>query len=152
MRSAKVPEISAGVMIANVAWYDDEQDLRDRRRERARRPEDAVHPDEVEAADRAADVGPEGERVAEQHPGHADERGAEEAVHDRREDVLRAHQAAIEEEEARDRHHQHERRAGEHPGGVAGVELRRRRGAASRGFLRPGGARDGEHAALRRRT
>ena len=47
-------------------------------------------------------------------------------MHERREHVLRAHQAAVEEGEAGDRHHQHERGAGEHPGGVAGVELRRR--------------------------
>ena len=47
------------------------------------------------------DVRPEGEREADDDPDDADERQAEEAVHDRREDVLAADQAAVEEGEAR---------------------------------------------------
>ena len=48
------------------------------------------------------------------------------ALHQHVEDVLRAHQPAVEEREAGQRHQQHERGAREHPGGVARRELRRR--------------------------
>ena len=64
-----------------------------------------MKPDEVEAADQARDadfdVGPEREREADQHPDDADEGQAEEAVHDRREDVLAADEAAVEQRQAR---------------------------------------------------
>ena len=49
----------------------------------------------------AADVRPEREAEPDEDPDDADEGQAEEAVHDRREDVLAADQAAIEEGQAR---------------------------------------------------
>ena len=48
------------------------------------------------------------------------------------EHVLLAHHAGIEQRQARDGHHQHQRGRGDHPGGVAGVDLRARRRAPAR--------------------
>ena len=52
-----------------------------------------------------------------------DEAGDREALHQRRQHVLLAHHAAVEEREAGDRHHQHERRRRQHPRGVAAADL-----------------------------
>ena len=80
----------------------------------------------------------EGQRVGDDHPEHRHQARGDERLHQHREHVLLAHHAAVEEGEARDGHHQHERHGGEHPGGVAGVELRRRRprGVLQRRVLR----------------
>ena len=54
-------------------------------------------PDEVEAADEAAVGRAERQRVAEEDPLDAQERDRDERVHERREHVLAAHHAAVEE-------------------------------------------------------
>jgi hypothetical protein len=102
-----------------------EQHVGDRRRERARPLPDSAQKDEVEPADQAADVGAEGERVAEHRPVHADQAHDEDAVHDRAEDVLLPRHAAVEHRESR-RHEEHERRRHQQPGRVAAIQSRRR--------------------------
>ena len=80
-----------------------EQHERDRRGVDRRRLEtDAVEHREVEAADEPepADVRPEREGEADDHPHDADEGQPEEAVHDRRQHVLAADEAAVEQREA----------------------------------------------------
>ena len=57
------------------------------------------------------------------------------ALHHRRQHVHLADHAAIEQGQARDGHHQHQRGRGQHPGGVAAIE-RRRRGGVGRRLLR----------------
>jgi hypothetical protein len=69
----------------------------------------------------------EGEAIADDDPNHRRDAGGGEDVHHHREHVLLAHHAAVEEGDAGNRHQQHERRRGQHPGGVAGVELGLRR-------------------------
>jgi len=100
-----------------------EQDERDGGRVvRARRESDVVEEREVETADQApaVDVGTEREREADDDPDDADEGETEPAVHDRREDVLAAHEPAIEERETRQ--HDHDQRGGcQHPGGITTV-------------------------------
>ena len=66
---------------------------------------------------------PRGERqaVGDDRVEHGDQAGDGEARHHRVADVLLADHAAVEQAEARDRHHQDERDGGQHPGGVAGV-------------------------------
>ena len=64
----------------------------------------------------------EGERVADERPRDGRDRDRGDAHHERVERVLRAHEARVEEPERR-RHQQHQRGGGEHPGGVAGVDL-----------------------------
>jgi hypothetical protein len=109
-----------------------EEDERDRRAVDRRRGEADVHePGEIEPADEprnAKDVGVrrEREREADQDPDDADEGQPKEAVHDRREDVLAPDEAAVEQGEA-GQHHHDERGGDQHPGGVAAVD--RRRGA-----------------------
>ena len=100
-----------------------EEHERDRRRvDRARLETDAVEHREVEAADqpKAIDVRPEREREADDDPDDADDGQPEEAVHDRRQDVLPAYEAAIEERKARQHDHDQGRRH-EQPGGISGV-------------------------------
>ena len=87
---------------------------------------DALHQRLGEAADeqveRAA-IG-EGHRIADgdpEQPGDADDG---EHLHQYREHVLGAHQAAIEERQARHRHHQHQRGGDQHPADVALVDHR----------------------------
>ena len=70
-------------------------------------------------------AGAEGEAVADEDPEHADDAGGQHALHEDVEDVLRAHQAAVEEGETGKRHHQDERRGRQDPGGVAAVDDRR---------------------------
>ena len=74
---------------------------------------------------------PEAQRVADQDPQHADDARRHHALHEQRQHVLRADQTRVEECQSGDRHHQHERGAGQHPGRVPGVDLRRfvRRGS-----------------------
>ena len=68
-------------------------------------------------------AGVEGQAVADDRPDDADDRHQDEALHHRGQHVLAAHQAAVEQRQSRPGHHQHQRRAGEHPGGVAGVDV-----------------------------
>ena len=70
------------------------------------------------------DVVAERERVAVEHPQHADEPEGAEAHHHHVEDALGADHAAVEEREAWC-HEQHERSAREDPGGVAGAGCHR---------------------------
>ena len=104
-----------------------EQHERHGRRVGRRRLEaDVVEEREVEAADpaRAEDrqvhVRPEGEREADDDPDDADEGQSEEAVHDRRQDVLAAHEPAVEQGQAR-QHDHHEGRRHQQPGGISGI-------------------------------
>ena len=79
-------------------------------------------------ARQVADVGiarREGQAVAGDAPDDGDDAGDDEALHQRGEDVLLAHHAAVEQCQAWDGHQQHQRGAGKHPGGVAGVDLGR---------------------------
>ena len=71
---------------------------------------------------RPFDVRPERQGEPDDDPDDAHERQPEEAVHRGREDVLPAHEAAVEQREAR-QHHHHERGRHQHPGGVARVDL-----------------------------
>ena len=80
----------------------------------------AVEAGPAQAADEAAVVGAEGQAVAEQHPLDADDAQQDEALHHDGEHVLAAHQAAV--EEGQPRRHQHDqRRADQHPGGIASI-------------------------------
>ena len=100
-----------------------EQDERDGRRvDRRRLHADAVEHREVEAADQApaVDVGAEGEGEADDDPHDRDEGQPEEAVHDRREHVLAADEAAVEERQAR-QHDHHEGCRHQQPGGISTV-------------------------------
>ena len=82
----------------------------------------ALEREPVEAADEAQPrIGAERQGVAPQDPGHADQAEDEEAVHDRAEHVLAANEAAIEEGQA-GRHEHDQRAAGQHPGGISGVD------------------------------
>ena len=64
-------------------------------------------------------AGGERQAVGDDRVDHRDQRRDREAGHDGVADVLLAHHAAVEQAEARDGHHQHERDGGQHPGGVA---------------------------------
>ena len=75
-------------------------------------------------ASHAADprpAGSEGERIGQHGEDHRDQRRDGEGGHHGVADVLLADHAAVEQAEARDRHHQDERHRGQHPGGVAGI-------------------------------
>ena len=74
-----------------------------------------------EAADEGIPIA-EGQAVADDKPEHRHERHEEHALHHGREDVLRAHETAVKEREARPGHHQDEGGADEQPGVVAGVD------------------------------
>ncbi len=58
-------------------------------------------------------------RIAPAAPDDRDDRHDHEHLHQHAEHVLRPHQAAVEQREARHRHHQHEQGRDQHPGGVA---------------------------------
>jgi len=64
----------------------------------------------------------ERQTVARDHPQNADEARGDETLHQDREDVLAANQPSVEEREPGQRHHEHQRRARQHPGGVTGVQ------------------------------
>src|ERR1044072_2646554 len=70
----------------------------------------AAQPEPIEAADNAAGVGTESEGVAPQDPLAADQSDDDEALRNRPERILPAHEAAVEKKQAGDRHHQDERR------------------------------------------
>jgi hypothetical protein len=77
----------------------------------------------LEAADDGVAVA-ERQAVAGHEPEHRDEAADREAVHEQGQEVARAHQPAIEEGEARQRHEQHERGRGDDPCRVAVVQRR----------------------------
>ena len=72
----------------------------------------------AESADDRVTLG-ERQRISVDAPQHGDQREAHEHLHQHRQHVLGAHQAAVEQPQRRHRHQQHERGGGEHPGGVA---------------------------------
>jgi hypothetical protein len=83
---------------------------------------DAVEEGEVHAADQAAVGLTERQRVADHHPLQTDDAEREEGMHERREDVLALHHAAIEKGQARC--HQHDQRGGnQHPRRVASIDF-----------------------------
>ena len=154
MRSAKAPTISAGVIAAKVSWNIANTDFRAPcaiRLSRVMPARKAL----VEAADEAVPVdhaglhalGAEGQAVAVGDPQHADQRDDREALHQHAEHVLGPHQAAVEQRQAGQAHHQHQQAGGQHPGGVAAVDGRRRgageggRGRTSRAVSRHGTGR-----------
>ena len=118
--------MSAGVIAANMSWNaaNRTNGIVDRV-DRARREADVDEADEVEVADQAhaVDVRPEREAEADEDPDDADDGQPEEAVHDRREDVLAADEPAVEEGEA-GQHDHDERGRHEQPGGIAAVRDR----------------------------
>ena len=130
MRSAKAPTISAGVMQAKVIWKTTKASsgmTTPAENVSTTEPGHAGEEDLGEAADVAvqrAAVG-EGEAVAVEHPDHHHEAGDGEDLHQHREHVLGADEAAVEQRQAGDGHQQHERGGDEHPGGVAGIGNRR---------------------------
>ena len=159
MRSAKAPTMSAGVIAAKVSWkamkassgiatplvkVSAVESVRDAGQERLR-----------EAADEGAEAarsGREGERVAVDDPQDRHEAEDGEDLRQQRQHVLGAHEAAVEQGEARDRHEDDEDRRDEHPGGVALVDRGGAAAAASAagrgGVLRQGGI-EGEQAQRR---
>ena len=100
--------------------------LGNRRRQRVG-PADghAVEEEAVQAADEAAAAG-EGQAVADDHPEHRHQAGDAEALRHGVEQVHLAHHAGVEQRQAGNRHHQHQGSAGQHPSGIAGIDLRRR--------------------------
>jgi hypothetical protein len=121
-RSAKAPTISPQVMAAKAPWkmtigqFGDDHALAEGGADRV--DGDPLEEDLVEHAKEATAFG-EGHRVAVDHPEHADQREGHEDLHQHREHVLGAHQAAVEQRQARDRHQDDQRGAGHHPGVVA---------------------------------
>ena len=83
---------------------------------------DAVEQREIESADQPepVDVRPEREGEPDHDPDDADQGQAEEAVHDRRQDVLAADEAAVEQGEAWQHDHDQGGRH-EEPGGISGI-------------------------------
>jgi hypothetical protein len=82
---------------------------------------DAQHEHVVEGADVLAAAAPEGQRVAEERPHHAEHRHADEDERDDGQRVLAAQHAGLEEGQAR-HHGQHQHEADHHPGGVGAVD------------------------------
>ena len=80
---------------------------------------DAAQKEVLEAADERVAVA-EGQRIADDGPEDGDQAHHGEALHHGAEDVLLAHQAAVEERQAGAGHQQHQRRGDQHPGVVAG--------------------------------
>jgi hypothetical protein len=69
----------------------------------------------------AAEIVPEGERVADHHPDDGDRGKRAEGHHDHVQHALGAHHPAVEERQPRCHQH-HQGGRGEQPGGVAGVD------------------------------
>ena len=115
-----------------------EQHERDGHRiDRARLEADAVEHREVEATDQAqsVDVRPEGEREPDDDPDDAHQRQSEEAVHDRREHVLAADEATVEQGQTRQHDHDQGRRH-QQPGGIPTIHSTRPPHVAARGHAR----------------
>ena len=75
----------------------------------------------------------EGEAIAVDHPDDANDAHREEHLHQHRQHVLGAHQAAVEQRQARDGHQQDQRGCREHPSGIALIGCWRRRRLRQRG-------------------
>ena len=119
--------------------------LRNRRRiRRVRLRADAVHERIREAADHCVAVR-EREAIAVERPDDGHDRHHREALHQGRQHVLFAHQSAVEQGETRPRHHEHQRRADQHPCVVA------RRLCRARGLFKPTQTLVQRAAALRQR-
>ena len=103
---------------------DHERRGRNARRERHRSIADPPETHVFEPADQQAVIGPEGERVPDEHPQHRDHAERDQRLHHRPEHVLGTHEPAVEQGETR-RHEHHERRGHEHPRGVTGVDPHR---------------------------
>ena len=80
---------------------------------------DAAQEEVLKAADEAVAVA-KGQRVADDGPENGDQAHHGEALHHGAEDVLAAHQAAVEERQAGAGHQQHQGGGDQHPGVVAG--------------------------------
>ena len=124
--------ISAGVMIAKVIWNIMKtvsgMVVGDRRVAAAQREGRAQSmPGDQAQRGQVADIGvavAERQAVADDDPDHRDDAGDGEALHHGGEHVLLADHAGVEQRQAGDGHHQHQRGGGQHPGGIAGVDLR----------------------------
>ena len=141
MRSAMAPTMRAGVMAAKVSWKmtkvssgmktpavkvsTSESSLTG--------PRKSLREIADEGGLSAAGFGRagEGQRVAVDHPEDGDHAEAGEDLHQHREHVLGAHEAAVEQREARDGHQDDEDGRDQHPGGVALVDGRRPLSAAA---------------------
>ncbi len=105
--------------------------LRDRRGQRTDRVQSHRRQHDVlEVTDVFPGPG-KGDRVADDHPENGDDARRAETLGEGGQNVLLAHHAGVKERQTRNGHHQHQDRGGEHPGGVAGVDLRRRRGGGA---------------------
>ena len=130
MRSAKAPAIKRRRDDGEHELVDHEALLGNGGRVgQVRRQSHAVQEGIVQAADERV-ARPEGQRVAAHEPQHRDDGHHGEALHHGAQHVLLAHQAAVEQRQAGAGHHQHQQRAGQHPGVVAG---RLRGGRGGRG-------------------
>ncbi len=118
MRSAKAPTIRQQVMPAKVAWkaansssgmYDALAEGGAHREGAGRRVEHALHEQPVEAADEGVALG-EGQAVAVDAPQHDDHREGDHHLHQHRQHVLAAHQAAVEQRQAGHGHHDDQQR------------------------------------------
>ncbi len=78
---------------------------------------DALQEEVVETANEAMPLA-KGQAVSDQGPQDGDHRHHGETLHHRAQNILLAHQAAIEQRQPRPRHEQHQRRAHQHPGVV----------------------------------
>jgi hypothetical protein len=83
------------------------------------READALEEEVLEAADEPVAVA-EGQRVADDGPENGDQAHHGEALHHGAEDVLLAHQAAVEERQSGAGHQQDQGGGGQHPGVIAG--------------------------------
>jgi len=82
------------------------------------RIEDAFQEQPVKAADERIALG-ERQRIAVDRPKHGNQRENAEHLHQDGQHVLAAHQAAVEQRQARDGHHDDQQRRHQHPGGIA---------------------------------
>ena len=121
LRSAKAPVMSAGVIAANISWKVANRTNGIVLPSAGSRPT-LAKPMKSRPPNRPAPVasGAKASREADEDPDDAHEGEPEEAVHDRREDVLAADEAAVEERKPRQHDHDEGRRD-EQPGGVPGV-------------------------------
>ena len=125
MRSAKAPTISAQVMAAKVAWKAMKTysgSLAAGVKVSARLS--TVTPDRksLSSEPRISAFAAEGQAVAVYRPQHGDQREHHQHLHQHREHVLGAHQAAVEQRQTGHRHEDYQQRRHQHPGHVALVD------------------------------
>ena len=87
-----------------------------------RRAVDAAQHHVLQAADHPPVIGAERQRVPHDHPQQADHADRHEGLDHRRDHVLRAYQPSVEQREPR-HHEEHQRRRGQHPGGVTSIDV-----------------------------